>query len=63
MSAVVSGGRKWYALRVARRIEAEVRERVFAKIQRLPFGYHDRSQTGQLMSRSSSDLPRSKPSS
>ena len=45
-SAVVSGGRKWFALGVARRVEAEVRERVFAKIQRLPFAYHDRMRRG-----------------
>ncbi|MGD9797534.1 MAG: ABC transporter ATP-binding protein [Acidimicrobiia bacterium] len=54
-SSLVSGGRKWFALGVARRVEAELRERVFAKIQRLPFAYHDRMPTGELMSRANTD--------
>ncbi|MEY3362596.1 MAG: hypothetical protein RLZZ538_139, partial [Actinomycetota bacterium] len=36
--------------------ETLLRERIFAHIQRLHVGYHDRTQTGQLMSRASSDL-------
>jgi ATP-binding cassette subfamily B protein len=54
-SAVVSGARKWFALGVSRRIEADLRERVFEKIQRLHFAYHDRMPTGELLSRANTD--------
>jgi ATP-binding cassette subfamily B protein len=55
VAALLSGARKWFALLVARRVEAELRERVFAKVQRLPFAYHDRMPTGELMSRANTD--------
>ena len=48
--------RRYVAFREARRTEAHLRERLFAHIMSLHVGYHDRAQTGQLMSRSSSDL-------
>ncbi|WP_420453026.1 ABC transporter ATP-binding protein [Ilumatobacter sp.] len=48
--------RRFYAFREARWTEARLRERLFGHIMSLHIGYHDRSQTGQLMSRSSSDL-------
>ena len=37
-------------------IEADLRERLFAHFQRLHFAFHDRAQTGQLMSRANTDL-------
>ncbi len=48
--------RRYYAFREARWTETRLREQMFAHIMSLHIGYHDRSQTGQLMSRSSSDL-------
>ncbi len=48
--------RRFYAFREARWTETKLRERLFSHIMSLHVGYHDRSQTGQLMSRSSSDL-------
>ena len=48
--------RRFYAFREARWTEARLRERLFNHIMSLHVGYHDRAQTGQLMSRSSSDL-------
>ena len=48
--------RRFYAFREARWTETRLRERLFSHIMSLHIGYHDRSQTGQLMSRSSSDL-------
>lgn len=51
-----TGVRRYFAFREARWVEADLRERVFAHIQRLHFAYHDRAQTGQLMSRANTDL-------
>ncbi len=54
--ALFSGLRRYSAFRLGRRIEAGLRDRLFAHIQRLHFAYHDRAQTGQLMSRGNTDL-------
>jgi ATP-binding cassette subfamily B protein len=51
-----TGLRRYLAFREARWIEADLRERLFAHFQRLHFAYHDRAQTGQLMSRANTDL-------
>ena len=48
--------RRWLAFRESRWTETRLREQLFAHIQSLDIGYHDRTQTGQLMSRASSDL-------
>jgi len=48
--------RRFYAFREARWTETRLREQLFGHIMSLHIGYHDRAQTGQLMSRSSSDL-------
>ena len=55
-SGVFTAFRRYYAFREARWTETKLRERLFGHILRLHIGYHDRSETGQLMSRSSSDL-------
>ncbi len=59
-AGVVAGSltavRRYYAFREARWTETRLRERMFGHIMSLHIGYHDRSQTGQLLSRSSSDL-------
>lgn len=48
--------RRFIAFRESRLTETMLRERLFAHIQGLHVGFHDKAQTGQLMSRSSSDL-------
>jgi ATP-binding cassette subfamily B protein len=48
--------RRWYAFRESRWIETRLREQIFTHLLRLHVGYHDKMQTGQLMSRASSDL-------
>ncbi|MGQ0831254.1 MAG: ABC transporter ATP-binding protein [Microthrixaceae bacterium] len=56
MVGCFTGVRRYLAFREARWIEADLRERLFAHFQRLHFAYHDRVQTGQLMSRANTDL-------
>ena len=56
VSAVFTGCRRYLAFHAARWIEADLRDRMFAHIQRLHFGFHDTAQTGQLMSRANTDL-------
>ena len=48
--------RRWVAFRESRATETSLRERLFTHLQGLHIGYHDVAQTGQLMSRASSDL-------
>jgi ATP-binding cassette, subfamily B, bacterial len=48
--------RRYFAFRESRLTETRLRERIFEHILSLHIGFHDRAQTGQLMSRSSSDL-------
>lgn len=48
--------RRWYAFHESRLTETRMREQLFAHILRLHVAYHDHVQTGQLMSRASSDL-------
>jgi ATP-binding cassette, subfamily B, bacterial len=55
-SALFTGLRRYVAFREARAVEANLRDRLFAHVQRLHFAYHDEVQTGQLMSRANTDL-------
>ena len=56
VAAVFTGVRRYLAFRVARSAETTLRDRLFAHLQRLHFGFHDHAQTGQLMSRANTDL-------
>lgn len=56
VSAACAGGRRYLAFREARRVEADLRDRLFAHVQGLDFAFFDRSSTGDLLSRSNSDL-------
>lgn len=56
LGAVFTGLRRWFAFRESRWTETVLRERLFDHYLRLDVGYHDRSSTGALMSRASSDL-------
>ena len=55
-SATFTGLRRYFAFREARWVEASLRDRLFAHLQRLHFAFHDQTQTGQLMSRANTDL-------
>jgi ATP-binding cassette subfamily B protein len=56
VAALFTGMRRYLAFREARWAEADLRDRMFAHLQRLHFSYHDRQHTGQLMSRANNDL-------
>jgi ATP-binding cassette subfamily B protein len=56
VAAVFTGLRRYFAFREARRLEATLRDRLFAHVQRMHFAYHDETQTGELMSRGNTDL-------
>jgi len=56
VSAFFTGLRRYYAFRVSRWVETRLRDRMFAHLQRLHFGFHDTAQTGELMSRANTDL-------
>ncbi|MBM3677310.1 MAG: ABC transporter ATP-binding protein [Actinobacteria bacterium] len=49
-------GRRLISGRVALAIELDLRNALYARLLRLSFGFYDRSQTGQLMSRATVDL-------
>ena len=55
-AALFTGLRRYWAFKVSRQTEAMLRDRLFAHLQRLHFAFHDRVQTGDLMSRANSDL-------
>ena len=56
VSALCTGLRRFLAFGIAHRAETHLRHRLFAHLQRLHFAFHDRAQTGQLMSRAATDL-------
>jgi ATP-binding cassette, subfamily B, bacterial len=56
VAGVLSASRRYLAFRESRWTERWLRERLFAHLQALHIGFHDRAQTGQLMSRASNDL-------
>ena len=56
VDAICVGLRRYLAFGVAYRAETDIRDRLFAHLQRLHFAFHDQAQTGQLMSRAATDL-------
>ena len=48
--------RRYTAFRTSYRVEADLRAALYNRVNRLSFDYHDRTSTGQLMSRGSTDL-------
>jgi ATP-binding cassette subfamily B protein len=56
VQAVSSGLRRWTNGLASRRLEAELRQRFFAKLLRLEIAFHDQVNRGQLLSRLTSDL-------
>ncbi|MGH8986235.1 MAG: ABC transporter transmembrane domain-containing protein, partial [Acidimicrobiia bacterium] len=56
VQAICTGLRRYSAFRLALRVETNLRDRLFAHLQRLHFAFHDEAQTGQLMARANSDM-------
>ena len=56
MQGLSSGFRRYCAFRIAYRSETDLRQRLFAHLQRLHFAFHDEAQTGQLMARANTDI-------
>jgi ABC-type multidrug transport system fused ATPase/permease subunit len=54
--ALMMSGRRLIAGKQALFVEMDIRTAVYAKLVRLSFGFYDRHQTGQLMSRATVDL-------
>jgi ATP-binding cassette subfamily B protein len=54
--ALMMSGRRLIAGKQALGVELDMRTALYAKLVRLSFGYYDRHQTGQLMSRATVDL-------
>ena len=46
---------------IALRAETDLRQRLFAHLQRLHFAFHDEAQTGQLMARANTDIQQIRP--
>ena len=56
VQAIATGLRRYSAFRIALRTETDLRQRLFAHLQRLHFAFHDQAQTGQLMARANTDI-------
>jgi ABC-type multidrug transport system fused ATPase/permease subunit len=54
--AAATGGRRLISGRQALGVDFDLRNALYAKLVRLSFGYYDRHQTGQLMSRATVDV-------
>ena len=56
LEAVLIGLRRWFVLTPGTRVEASMRNALYAKLEDLPVSFHDRWPSGQLLSRAVSDL-------
>jgi len=56
LEAVLIALRRWFVLTPGTHVEASLRTTLYAKLQDLPVAFHDRWQSGQLLSRAMSDL-------
>lgn len=54
--AIFIGARRWFVLYPGTRIEANLRDTLYNRLQDLPVAFHDKWQSGQLLSRAMSDL-------
>lgn len=53
---VVAFGHRFYGEWLTHRVAFDLRNGFYASVQSLPFSFHDRAQTGDLMSRATSDI-------
>jgi ATP-binding cassette, subfamily B, bacterial len=56
VQAVATGGRRYTAFKMAHRVEADLRLRLVAHLQRLHFAFHDHAHTGHLMANAQTDI-------
>jgi ATP-binding cassette subfamily B protein len=49
-------GQRYYGLWLTHRFSYDIRNEYYRRMQALPFSFHDRTQTGDLMSRATSDI-------
>lgn len=56
LEAILIALRRWFVLTPGTHVEAKLRNALYAKLQDLPIAFHDRWQSGQLLSRAMSDL-------
>ncbi|MFT4230560.1 MAG: ABC transporter ATP-binding protein [Microbacterium sp.] len=56
LEAAMVWARRWFVLPPATRVEYELRTVFYARLQRLPVAFHDRWQSGQLLSRMMQDI-------
>jgi ATP-binding cassette, subfamily B, bacterial len=56
VSATFAGYRRIKAFSASYQTEREIRDQLFAHLQRLPFSFHDNHPTGQLLANSNTDL-------
>jgi len=56
LRAVFAFGQTYLSEYVGQKIAFDLRNRLYDRIQRLSFAFHDRAQTGQLMSRATQDV-------
>ncbi|MFU8946087.1 ABC transporter ATP-binding protein [Mycetocola zhadangensis] len=56
LEAVFIALRRWFVLTPGTHVEAAMRNSLYSKLQDLPVAFHDRWQSGQLLSRAVSDL-------
>lgn len=54
--AVAGFGQRYYGEWLTHRVAYDLRNDYYDKVQRLPFTFHDQTQTGDLMSRATSDI-------
>lgn len=47
---------RWYIVVVSRRVELDLKQRLFDKLTALDFAFHDRSRSGDVVSRATSDV-------
>jgi ATP-binding cassette subfamily B protein len=48
--------RRWFVLGPATKVEYDIRRRFYSRLQRLPVSFHDKWQSGQLLSRMMQDI-------
>ncbi|HSJ52625.1 MAG TPA: ABC transporter ATP-binding protein, partial [Anaerolineae bacterium] len=56
--ALFSFTQAYWAAKASQNVAYDLRGALYQKIQQLSFGYHDRAQTGQLLTRATSDVDR-----
>ncbi len=56
---LVSFGQRFYGEWLSHRVAYDLRNQFYRRLQQLPFAFHDRAKTGDLMSRATSDITES----